>query len=68
MNRQLLMKIHMLLAAFMLPVAIMYPVTGALYTWRIKGNYETTSYQLKLDQPLMKNKEKLVELAKRELL
>lgn len=68
MNRQLLMKIHMLLAAFMLPVAIMYPVTGALYTWGIKGDYETTSYQLKLEQPLMKNKEKLVELARRELL
>ena len=68
MNRQLLMKIHMLLAAFMLPVAIMYPVTGALYTWGIKGDYETTSYQLKLEQPLIKDKEKLVELATQKLL
>ncbi len=68
MNRPLLMKIHMLLAAFMLPVAIMFPVTGALYTWGIKGGYESTSYQLQLEQPLTKNKEKLVELATQALM
>ncbi len=68
MNRPLLMKIHMLLAAFMLPVAIMFPVTGALYTWGIKGGYESTSYQLKLEQPLTKNKEKLTELATQALM
>lgn len=59
MNRALLMKIHMLLAAFMLPVAIMYPVTGALYTWGIKGNYETNKFQIALKQPLTKDKELL---------
>ena len=68
MNRLLLMKIHMLLAAFILPAAIMYPVTGALYTWGVKGSYETTTYQLELDQPLLQKKEKLVELVKKTLL
>jgi len=58
----------MVLAAFMLPVAIMYPVTGALYTWGIKGSYETTIYQLKLKQPLTQNKEKLIELTTQALM
>ena len=62
------MKIHMLLAAFILPVAIMYPVTGALYTWGIKGSYDTTIYPLKLDHPLLQNKEKLVELVTQKLM
>jgi len=67
MNRAVLMKIHMLVAAFMLPVAIMYPLTGALYTWGVKGSYETTQYPIKLEQPLSKNKEVMVELVTREL-
>ena len=68
MNRCMLMKIHMLLAAFILPAAIMYPVTGALYTWEIKGSYETITYPLKLDQPLLQKKEKLVELVTQTLM
>ena len=67
LNRAVLMKVHMLLAVFMLPVAIMYPLTGALYTWGIKGGYETTIYQLTLEQPLINNKEKLLELATQAL-
>jgi hypothetical protein len=58
----------MLLAAFILPVAIMYPVTGALYTWGVKGGYETTIYPLKLDQPLLQKKEQLVELVTQTLM
>ena len=58
----------MLLAAFILPAAIMFPVTGALYTWGIKGSYETTVYQLKLDQPLQQDKKKLVERVKQTLM
>lgn len=58
----------MLLAAFILPAVIMYPVTGALYTWGIKGDYETTSYQLTLDQPLLQDKEKLVNLVTQTLI
>jgi len=67
MNRALLMKIHMLLAAFMLPVAIMYPVTGALYTWGVKGDYETNKFQIVLKQPLTKDKELLQALVIQEL-
>ena len=38
LNRSALMKAHALLAAFILPVAIMFFVTGALYTWGKKGD------------------------------
>lgn len=47
-----LMKAHALLAAFMLPAAIMFAVTGALYTWGAKGNYKTEVYEVTLEQPL----------------
>lgn len=58
----------MLLASFMLPVAIMYPLTGALYTWGVKGDYEINTYQIKLEQPLTKDKQKMVELVKQFLI
>jgi len=67
MNRAILMKIHMLLASFMLPVAIMYPLTGALYTWGIKGDYDINTVSIKLEQPLVKDKKQLVELVKQSL-
>lgn len=62
-----LMKVHALLAVFMLPVAVMFFVTGALYTWGIKGGYETTVHKLHLKNPLQNELEKLVNLAEREL-
>ena len=37
----MLTKLHLLLAAFIFPVILMYIVTGALYTWGIKGSYLT---------------------------
>jgi hypothetical protein len=67
MNRQTLTKIHMLLAAFMFPVALMFLVTGGLYTWGIKGSYESQSYQLELDQPLTDDQALLAELTETEL-
>jgi uncharacterized iron-regulated membrane protein len=52
MNRTTLMKLHMLMATFMLPVALMFLLTGALYTWGVKGHYDTTEYELPIDEPL----------------
>ncbi len=57
----------MLLAAFILPAAILYPLTGALYTWGVKGGYETTKYSINLQQALPKDKEKLQALVSKEL-
>jgi hypothetical protein len=52
MQRTTLMKTHIVLAAFILPVALMYFVSGALYTWGVKGGYENTDYELTLTEPL----------------
>ncbi|ARN72948.1 PepSY domain-containing protein [Oceanicoccus sagamiensis] len=61
------MKIHALLAAFIFPVACLFLVTGALYTWGIKGNYETDNYAIDLSQPIEPELETLLELANTEL-
>jgi len=61
------MKAHALLAAFILPVAIMFSVTGALYTWGIKGEYEATTYELHLKKPIQNDIVSLTEIVKNEL-
>jgi len=66
-NRQTLTKIHMLLAAFIFPVACMFLVTGGLYTWGIKGAYVSQSYEVQLDKPLVDDLAMLVELTEVEL-
>ena len=67
MNRQTLTKIHMLLAAFIFPVALMFLVTGGLYTWGVKGSYVSETHQLALDQPLTDDQTMLVELTEQTL-
>jgi hypothetical protein len=66
-NRSTLMNAHVLLAAFILPVAIMFFVTGALYTWGIKGSYVTDAYEINLLRPMQDERSELVALAKKEL-
>ena len=66
-NRSTLMKAHALLAAFILPVAIMFFVTGALYTWGIKGGYDTSTYELTLEAPLQADLVELLIVAKNAL-
>ncbi len=67
LNRSILMKAHTLLAAFILPVAIMFFVTGALYTWGIKGDYNSTTYKLELKKPIQGELTELVAIATSEL-
>lgn len=67
MNRSQLMKIHALLAAFILPVAVMFAITGAFYTWGIKGSYNNESYEIKLDAPLLADSNSLLNLVMAEL-
>lgn len=66
-NRSTLMKAHAILAAFILPVAIMFFVTGAFYTWGIKGSYETTTHKVNLQKHIQSNLAELVALATKEL-
>lgn len=67
MNRSNLMKIHSLLAAFMLPVTLMFAITGVLYTWGIKGGYSNTIYEVNLNQPLQSDRKSLHALIVSEL-
>ncbi|MBV1916173.1 MAG: PepSY domain-containing protein [Pseudomonadales bacterium] len=71
-KRMTLVKIHTLLAAFILPITIMFAVTGGLYTWGIKGEYDSKSFNLPIEKPLKPNLNILLalveaELAKRDL-
>jgi len=67
LNRVVLVKLHLVVAAFILPVALMFFITGALYTWGIKGGFSNTKYFVLLNQPVQKDKEWLSELAIHEL-
>jgi hypothetical protein len=57
----------MLLAAFMFPVALMFLVTGALYTWGVKGSYEDRNISVALSEPLRQDAETLRAIAAAEL-
>lgn len=67
LNRITLTKMHMMLAAFMFPVALMFLVTGALYTWGISGSHESVDYPVSLETPLTKDKAALTQLVQAEL-
>jgi hypothetical protein len=49
---RLLIRWHMLTAAFLFPAILLFLVTGALYTWGAKGDYVTTDYPVTLSAPL----------------
>jgi hypothetical protein len=67
MNRITLTKIHLMLAAFMFPVALMFLITGALYIWEIKGATEPTDYNITLSSPLEENDAALKAIVEKEL-
>ena len=67
MKRRRLIKIHIVLAAFFLPMGLMYPITGGLYGLGVKGAYDTTEHTLALDEPLPTELSGLVGLAEDEL-
>lgn len=67
MNRLQLMTIHALLAAFIFPAASMFLITGALYTWNVKGSYMKEAYEIELDNALQPNLAELTALAEEEL-
>jgi hypothetical protein len=66
-NRPALMKVHVLIAVFILPVAIMFFITGAFYTWGVKGTYETDVQKLSLKTPLQEELSYLVNVVEEEL-
>ena len=67
MNRATITNIHLLLAAFMFPAAVMFLVTGGLYTWGFKGSYVSESHELALSEPLTADLERLGGIVVAEL-
>jgi len=66
-NRGVLTKIHLAIACFIFPVALMFPITGALYAWNVKGSYITETHDLALTQALVKDAKQLQLLVMQEL-
>lgn len=65
--RSALIKIHAAIAAFCLPVGIMFLITGGLYTAGIKGATTKEVYNIPLSSPVVPSKENLLQLARHEL-
>lgn len=65
--RRNLTILHLLLAAFFFPVALMFAFTGGLYTLAIKGGYEEVLQPVVVDEALKPELAALVSLAEREL-
>ena len=65
--RKQLIVLHTVLAAFFLPMGIMYAITGGLYGLGLKGDYDTVETQLQLESPLDGELSTLVKLAEDEL-
>ena len=67
MNRMQLMTAHALLAAFILPVAVMFAITGSFYTWGVKGSYFDDVHEIALAKPLNADASALTQLAESSL-
>jgi len=67
MPRMLIMKIHAILACFFMPLAILYFISGALYSFDIKGHVDKQVYTLALNRPFAPDLAQLSELAKTAL-
>jgi hypothetical protein len=66
-SRQFVIKLHLIIAAFMFPAIAMFLATGALYTWGITGDYVDTKHNVVLSAPLTADETALAEVAAQEL-
>jgi hypothetical protein len=66
-NRLFLMQVHLILATFIFPIALMFLVTGTLYTLGVEGGYDTQVYTLPLTTPLQKDDATLTDFVTQEL-
>ncbi len=49
-KRSKIIRWHMLLAIFLLPLALIYFISGALYTLDIKGSIQKETFSLQLEK------------------
>jgi len=63
-----MMKLHVMIAAVMLPVALLYFISGALYTLDVKGSVTKQKINIELQRPFEPNLMVLAKAAKQTLL
>jgi hypothetical protein len=66
-NRPFLMQVHLILATFIFPIALLFLITGTLRTLGIEGSYDTQVYTLPLTTPLQKDDATLTDFVTKEL-
>lgn len=64
---RLLVRWHMLVAAFLFPAILLFLLTGALYTWGVKGDYVSRDYQIALTAPLTDDQDALQAITAKAL-
>jgi len=67
MKKTSLMRIHAIIATFLLSIGSMYLITGAFYTGGIKGGYIDASHRLVLSSELVPETETLKSITVKEL-
>ncbi|MBX3021349.1 MAG: hypothetical protein KF799_06685 [Bdellovibrionales bacterium] len=55
---------HVVFAGFFLPAAVVFSITGGLYTWGVKGSYESKSISKTLELPADPGLDQLTTLAR----
>ncbi|MGF1572071.1 MAG: hypothetical protein ACFCU1_03290 [Sumerlaeia bacterium] len=67
MMRKKLIAFHVLLASFFAPIALMFLLTGALYTVQLKGTYKISTREVVVEQPVADELSAFVALVEKEL-
>ncbi len=52
LNYKSLVSLHVLISTLFLPVALMLFISGSLYTWEIKGSYDSNEFLIDVEKPL----------------
>jgi len=60
-QRMSVIKLHVILACFFMPMALLYFISGALYSFDIKGSVDKQVYTVALDRPFAPDLEQLSE-------
>jgi len=66
-KRQFLVKLHLVMAGMTLALAMMFFITGALYTWNYKPSSYSQEYRFDLKEPMQKDYKQLKSTARAEL-
>jgi len=66
-DRRILVKLHLIMAAVALPPLLMFVITGGLYTLEYKPSSSKNEYRVTMSAPLDGNKEKMKDVVRQVL-